>query len=299
MKKVILLVGVVLAFAGAVAAQTTTKVSKQIKVLPWLNTAVIDANDAAGGMHTYASWATLGTNLKTSQVQLGMLVTIEADKATYRLKSWAINTALPALGEWERVGDMVVVADISTRNGLIVTDNSKVSLAPGTTVVVKDNGKGVAESFIYAAGLFDANGDGTVKTDGTDDWYSASGTSAGSGYVFFEEAALGTSASTHATGWFKGAAASGAITIGTTARLSGMPTGVKFSLNAGANVPVVALPAAWANPTFYINDGTSTYQLLDCWVKSYQTIDGISYQLWVADTAFETAIPAGSTLIVQ
>ena len=299
MKKVILLVGVVLAFAGAVAAQTTTKVSKQIKVLPWLNTAVIDANDAAGGLHTYADWTALSSNLKTSQVQLGMLVTIESDKATYRLKSWLVNSALPTLGEWERVGDMVVVADITTRNGLIVTDNSKVSLAPGTTVIVKDNGKGATELFIYAAGLFDANGDGTVKTDGTDDWFAPNGSSAGSGYVFFEEAALGTTASAAANGWSKGASASGAIVIGTTPRLTGMPTGVKFSLTAGNNVPVVALPAAWANPTFYINDGTTTYQLLDCWTKTYQTIDGISYQLWVADTAFEVGITAGSKLIVQ
>ena len=298
MKKVILLVGFVLTLTGAAIAQTT-KVSKQIEVLPWLNTAVIDANQAAGGLHVYADWTTLGSTLKTAQVKVGMLVSITGDKATYRLKSWTTTTALPLLGEWERVSDMIVVADIAERNGLIVTDNSKVSLAPGTTVVVKDNGKVVAESFIYAAGLFDANGDGTVKTDGTDNWYSASGTNAGSGYVFFDEAAVGTTTSTASEGWFKGASASGTITVGTTARLSGMPSGVKFSLTPGSDVPVVALPAAWANPTFYVNDGTNTYQLLGCWVKSYQTIDGISYQLWVADTAFQTSIPVGSSLIVQ
>lgn len=309
MKKVILLAGITLALTVAVAAQT--KVSKQIKVLDWLNVAVVDGNQVEGGLHTYDKWATLNGGsgatvgvapLKLAQIKLGMLVTITSEtdaslNGTFRLKKWATNTALPLLGEWEHVGDLVIVADISTRDALIVTDGSKVSLAAGTTVVVKSNAIGVTESFIYAAGLFDANGDGLVKTDGTDNWYSPnSSTSANAGYVFISQGATPTATPvvdlTNGVGKTQLSSGSTAstpatIAVGTDARITTFPiTGVDFSLTVGDNVPVVALPATWNNPTFYLYDGTTSYQLTDCWVKSYQTIDNIKYQVWVVDNSF-------------
>lgn len=311
MKKVILLAGITLAFSVAVTAQT--KVSKQIKVLDWLNVAVVDGNQVEGGLHTYDTWASLNGStgftpgvspLKKAQIKIGMLVTITnelVDKnlnGTFRLKSWATNSALPLAGEWEHVGDLVIVDDITKRDALIVTDNSLVSLAPGTTVVVNSNSIGVPETFIYAAGLFDANGDGTVKTDGTDNWYSANSSTAGAGYIFVSQDAAPSATATVVltNGVSKAQVTAGAvstpgaiITTGTTpdGRITSFPAGgVDFTLTAGDNVPVVAMPAAWANPTFYINDGTNTYQLTDCWIKSYQTIDNNNYQVWAVDNAF-------------
>lgn len=300
MKRFTLMAGLVLALAVSVTAQTT-KVSKKIEVLPWLNSAVINANQAEGGLHSYVDWATLGTDLKLAQVKVGMLVTIGTDadanlKGTFRLKAWAIQTALPVAGEWEKVSDMVIVADLTARDALIVTDNTKVSLAPGTTVMVKDNGKGAPATFIYVAGLVDVNA--PTGIDAADLWYST--VSSGSdGYIFFELAAVGATSSGAANGWYKAATASGAITIGTTARLAGMPADAEFALTAGDNVPVVAIPAAWANPTFYLNDGTTTSQLLDCWVKTYQTIDGIQYQVWTADNTLLKGLPGSWKLFVR
>lgn len=302
MKKVILLASIALAFAVN-AQNSTTKVSKQIEVLPWLNAAVIDANQAAGGMHTYADWATLTTGLKLAQVKIGMLVTITGEtdvnlNGTFRLKSWATNTALPLGDEWVKVGDMVVVADLAARDALINASGAHAlhSLAPGTTVVVKANGIGVPESFIYAAGLFDANGDGSVTA--TDLWYSPSSNAASSGYVFIKNQAVGTTTVDQTNGW--NGTAVGAIVVGTDPRIKAMPTaGIEYSLSAGTTVPVIAIPAAWANPTFYINDGTNTYPLLDCWIKSYQTIDNITYQVWTADNAFLTAATGTLKLFVR
>lgn len=303
MKKITLLASAFLAFTIAVNAQNaTTKVSKQIEVLPWLNAAVIDANQAAGGMHTYADWATLTTDLKLAQVKVGMLVTITGEtdgnlNGTFRLSAWGTNTALPLGDEWVKVGDMVVVADLAARDALINATGTHTLqlLAPGTTVVVKANGIGVPESFIYAAGLFDANGDATV--DATDLWYSPSSNAASSGYIFIKDQAVGTTTVDLTSGYKAGAIAT--IAVGTDARLTAMPGDVEYTLAAGATVPVIAMPAAWVNPTFYINDATNTYPLLDCWIKSYQTIDNITYQVWTADNAFLTAATGTLKLFVR
>ena len=88
-----------------------------------------------------------------------MLVTITNEttdlnlNGTFRLKTWTTNTALPLADEWEKVGDLVVVATMNDRNQLINTAGTHTlhSLAPGTTVVVKANIIGVPETFIYAA----------------------------------------------------------------------------------------------------------------------------------------------------
>lgn len=275
----------------AVSAQTT-KVSKQISVLPWLNTAVIDANEAAGGLHTYADWTALSTSMKTAQVKIGMLITILADKATYRLKKWDTTTALPLKGEWERVGDMIVVDNITARNALIVTDNSKVSLAPGTTVIVKDNGSGLVQSFIYAASLFDANGDGTIDT--SDVWYSATST-AGMGYVLFDEVEPNTTAVTTTNGWDAGASTPGIGSVAAAVKYSSVPSGVAITLTTGTTkVPQIAVPAAWANPVFYIYDGTTASLLTDCWTKSKATVSGVVYQVWVPDFSFLKDISSGT-----
>jgi len=306
---VILLASITLAFSVAVTAQT--KVSKQIKVLDWLNVAVVDGNQVEGGLHTYDTWASLNGStgftpgvspLKKAQIKIGMLVTITSElidknlNGTFRLKSWATNGALPLAGEWEHVGDLVIVDNITKRDALIVADKSLVSLAPGTTVVVNSNSIGVPETFIYAAGLFDANGDGTVKTDGTDTWYSPSSNVAGAGYIFVSQDAVPSAiptvnlgngvAKAQVTTAGTAAATPGTIAVGD-ARITSLPTGgVDFALTAGGNVPVVAIPAAWTNPVFYIYDGTNTYQLTDCWIKSYQTIDANKYQVWAVDNAF-------------
>jgi len=285
MKKVILLAGITLALAVTVSAQT--KVSKQIKVLDWLNTAVVDGNQVEGGLHSYTSWATLGTSLKTAQIKVGMVVTItgEADRnlnGSFRLKTWATPAALPLLNEWEHVGDLIVVADIATRDALLATATAgtTTSLAPGTTVVVQANAAAIPEVFIYAAGLFDANGDGTidpvVTAAGTDLWYSLTG-NANAGYVFVSQAALGSNTVSLTNGVDKEVvtAAAGAVSapvamvVGATGntRITSFPIGgVNFALTNDATVPVVAIPATWNNPTFYVNDGTTTFQLTDCWI---------------------------------
>jgi len=281
MKKVVLIVGIVLAFTGAVTAQTTTKVSKQIKMLPWLNTAVIDANDAAGGLHTYADWTTLSSNLKTSEIQIGMLVSITADKATYRLKSWTTTTALPLYAEWERVGDAVVVADIAARDALLAGTSAGV-LSIGTTVIVKDNGSGLVQSYIYTGGGYDFNGDGVTNT--ADNWYSVTNT-AGSGFIYFDQVAPSTTAVTSTKGW-DGDGASASLTA-TSKKLTSIPATTQFALTlGGTTVPQIAVPAAWPNPVFYLNDGTNTTLLTDLWVKSSVTLNGITYQVWVADWSF-------------
>jgi hypothetical protein len=144
----------------------------------------------------------------------------------------------------------------------------------------------------------DVTGDGSITS--ADKWYSANGATANrDGYIFFELGSVAATTVATANGWYKDATASGAITVGTTARLSGMPTGVKFTLAAGSNAPIVGLPASWSNPVFYIKDGANTYQLNDCWLKTYQTIDGISYQVWAADNAMLTNASAGLELLVR
>jgi len=318
MKKVILLAGITLALAVTVSAQT--KVSKQIKVLDWLNTAVVDGNQVEGGLHSYVTWADLGTKLKTAHIKVGMVVTItgETDRnlnGSFRLKTWAVNAALPTLAEWEHVGDLIVVPTIEDRNALI--DATKVSLSPGTTVVVQANAAAIPEAYIYAAGLFDANGDGTidpvVTSAGTDLWYSLTG-NANAGYVFVSQAALASNTVDLTKGVDKAtavaagtsAAAPIAISVGAVAntRITSFPIGgVDFTLTNDATVPVVAIPATWNNPTFYVKDATTvpatTFQLTDCWVKSYQTIDGIKYQVWAVDNSFLNGSTDALTLQIR
>lgn len=315
MKKIILLAGITLALAVTISAQT--KVSKQIKVLDWLNTAVVDGNQVEGGLHSYTNWATLGTSLKTAQVKVGMVVTItgEVDRnlnGSFRLKTWAIPGALPLLNEWERVGDLLVVPTVADRDALLATAiaGTSTSLAPGTTVVVQANAA-IPEAFIYAAGLFDVNGDGTVATDGTDDWYSLTGTgTANAGYIFVSQAALASNTVSLTNGVSEEVvtAAAGAATVpvamvvgaaGNT-RITSFPIGgVDFALTNDATVPVVAIPATWNNPTFFVYDGITTFQLTDCWLKSYQTIDNVKYQVWTVDNAFLTAATGTLTLQIR
>lgn len=304
MKKFTLLAGLLLAMVVTATAQSaSTKVSKTIKVFDWLNAAVVDGNQVEGGLHSYVNWAEVTTGasakLKIAQVKIGMVITltdIAGDKsikpASYRLKTWTTPTALPTVKEWERIGDMIVVADIAARD-LLITGPANASLATGTTVMVKSNAMSIPELFVYVNGLVDVNGDGSLTA--TDLWYSLSSTSTtSSGYILFDNQPVGTTPASisASSGFYDGITAAGAVTIGTSKRFTAMPTtlALEYDLVAGIttlnNVPIVALPAAWASPSFYVSDGTGLFQLQDCWIKTYLTIDNTKYQVWTADNAF-------------
>lgn len=297
MKKNTFLAVVLMALVVTVTAQT--KVSKKIQVLPWLDQAVIDANQAKGGFHEYATWAVLATDLKLSQVEVGMHVYIAADKADYRLKAWATPAALPIVAEWERVGDAIVVADMAARdaldNGTASVANSLRNLSTGTKVLVKANAKGVPEMFIYVNGLVDVNGD--ANTDGLDKWLSLGGAS-GAGYLLYGLGAVSAVDVPSATNGWDGAAI-GTIS-GSTPRYSGIPaSGISITLAAGTTVPVIAIPATWPAPVIYIKTGGVMTLLSDCWLKSHATHDAIDYQVWAGDNAFLTGLTGTYTLEIR
>ncbi len=315
MKKITLLIGILVFLITGANAQTT-KVSKKIEVLSWINEAVVDGNQVEGGLHSYASWTELNSNLQKAQVKKGMLVTITGESATYRLKSWSDTDNLPNKNEWERVGDVVIVKDIDMRDSLLSSSTDTTALSTGTVVLVKSNDLSVPEAFIYVE---DMDGDGTANEDEDDSWFSFSGSSnAGSsnGYVYFTSYAvsnaytddISSSSVSFTNGYYSGATTSAAVSGQT--KLSAMPsigadgtgTQVSFDLSSwtSGNVPVVAIPATWNAPSFYIYNGTNYYQLQDCWVMRKRTIDDISYQVWIADNDFITGASSSTlNLIVR
>ena len=302
-----LLAGLVLFIVAGANAQTT-KVSKKIEVLSWLNEAVVNGNQVYGGLHSYQSWTDVLTgtpSLQINQVQLGMFISILDDNATYRLKEWDDNTALPLKSEWERVGDVVVVADMTARTALLTAGSA--SLAVGTVVVVKSNALAVPEAFIYVE---DMDGNGTPNENDTDSWYSFSGAGTSNGYIYFVQVAVAdpyasdlSSLATSLVGGYINngsdeATAQATITAATDAKLSSLVPVTISLANSSTNV-VIAIPKAWTKPNFYLNDGTSTYSLNDCWVNNTITKDGIDYQLWVADNQFTASASATLSLIVR
>jgi hypothetical protein len=301
MKRFILMAVVLIAIAVTVTAQT--QVSKKIQVLPWLDQAVIDANQAKGGLHHYATWAVLATDLKKAQVEIGMHVYIAgpvADAGDYRLKAWATPAALPLITEWERVGDAIVVADIAARDalddGTLTTASTLRAISTGTKVLVKANAKGVPEMFIYVNGLVDV--DGAAGLTPADKWLSLSGAS-GSGYVFYGLGAVNATDAVNETNGWNGTTV-GAIVVGTTARYSGIPAaGITISLAAGTTVPVIAVPATWPAPVIYLKTGSVMSLLSDCWLKSHATHDGMDYQIWAGDNAFLTGLTGTYTLEIR
>ena len=81
---------------------------KTISVPSWLNKAIVKGNQIYGGHHIYADWTAYTSEMKTSRVKLGMLMTIlDSDGSgtvqTYYLKNWAATTAVPLQGEWEKM----------------------------------------------------------------------------------------------------------------------------------------------------------------------------------------------------
>ena len=331
MKKFTLLAGLFLAMVVTVTAQSTaTKVSKEIKVFDWLNAAVVDGNQVEGGLHSYASWAEVSgatAKLKIAQVKLGMVVIIAdgSRSISYRLKAWTTKTALPLISEWERVGDVISVTTTAARDALLTTTGSAVgtaavqgTLAVGTMVFVTGSNGSAPDMYIYVGGLIDANGDGTVKpvtaTELTDAWYSLSGASAASGYVYVEVQDFTTSAPTvpgtsTANAYTYDSPATLVIPASTNKKFTQvtLPVG-GFSYDLVANlagltttkVPVVYLPAAWGKPSFYIYDGTNYFQLQDCWVKNFVTMtDGAKYQVWTADNNFAFGATGTLNLVIR
>lgn len=100
MKKQLLL-AVLIGFAGLSLTAQDTKVSKTIKVLDFLDKAVIDANQAKGGMHTVAD-AAARKGIKSSRVTVGMLVSQTDNKTLWRLISG--NGSSDA--HWEQIGTL-------------------------------------------------------------------------------------------------------------------------------------------------------------------------------------------------
>jgi|GEM_PF-2022157 len=343
MKKFTLLVGLV-AFLIGVATAQTTKVSKQIEMMSWLNKAVVDGNQVEGGLHTYANWNEVALNaaadnsssikLKTAQVQLGMLITLTgaADAGTYRLKSWTgynadpASATLPLKSEWERIGDVVVVADIAARDELIDSDPAATdldyALSVGTVVLVGDNGTGIPGAYIYVGGTIDVNGDGSATA--TDLWFNLSSSSTDAGYICYLDYTPVTSvytdaltatvtSSTLTSGYFATSNTDatpvfGTITHGTSVKFTSKPVisaagsnEITFDLttitHVSGHLPLVAMPKSWGKPSFYIQTGTGTSDyspLQDCWVSREVTIDNVVYQVWIADNDFVEG--AGTTL---
>lgn len=320
MKRFTLIVGLaIFAFVGA-NAQTTTKVSKQIEMLEWLNKAVVDGNQVGGGLHSYANWTEVLTGgtakLKTAEVKLGMLITLTdaADAGTYRLRAWATPAALPLKTEWERVGDVVVVADIAARNALI-TGGDDYSLAIGTVVLVRSNTLAVPQAFIYVENM---DGDANINEDEADSWFTFGDNGASNGYIYFlaytplaSVYSDDISAIAFSKGYYDNAGTPTLSTVDLTSadtKFSSLPyvttnpNIISFDLVTGwtaGNVPAIALPATWAKPSFYIYDGTNYSPLLDCWVSGKKTIDGVDYQVWVADNAFADGATGTLNLIVR
>ncbi len=287
MKKVYFVASLFLVFSVAGFAQTT-KVSKKIEVFSWLDAAVAASNQVEGGLHSYTGWADMTSSLKLAQVQVGMMVTLtdiagdgSVRPATYRLASWTTTTALPLQSEWERVGDMIVVADTTALNNLVdPNDNGLEKMAIGTMVMVRSNANSIPETFVYVEDL-----DGDGDTNEKDYWFSFSGSDAASfGYVYLTTVTTGLSGASD--GYYAGATTSGAIT--TQGKLSEIPTGTAITYDISslaAELPVIALPKAWEKPNFYITTDDGTFQLNDCWEVTYDTKDDIDYQVWSCDVA--------------
>ncbi len=109
---------IVLASLNPLAAQEKLS-DKPLAVPAWLNKAIVRANQVHGGHHVYADWTAYASELKTSRVKLGMLVTIlnsdgSGTVQTYNLKTWATTTALPLQSEWEKVKN--TLAEILEQN---------------------------------------------------------------------------------------------------------------------------------------------------------------------------------------
>lgn len=99
-------------------AQTETRVTKTIKMLDFLNKAVIDANQAKGGLHTVADFGELA-NIKTSRLADGMLAVTADNGKVFRYNlagtAWVelgimevLNTAVNATKDYN-VGDVVLI----------------------------------------------------------------------------------------------------------------------------------------------------------------------------------------------
>ena len=290
MKKIttILMCVMLVTTAFVVSAQNNeTKVSQQIKVLDWLNEAVVDGNQVEGGLHVYANWAEVGTNLKQAQQKKGMLVTVIDPKgdgngttATFRLTS--APQASVGESDFEILG-ATIVANETARDAL--------TGYAGRIVGVISN---------------DANTKAVYMYIGTE-WIEVGGSgSASNGLILVgQNASPATLNATALTNGFDSNLAvpgeAEGVAFGTNELTEFIE--VKFQIIAG-ELPYVAFPESWNKPTFYITDETNEFPLTDCWtVKHNHTFPGssVKYQIWYASSNFTTGLPALETwsLIVR
>lgn len=277
------LVGIVLiaSVSSASAQDLETRVSKKLKAFDWLNVAVVDGNQVEGGLHVYADYATLLTDLKVAQVKVGMMVVLNGSNGalsagTYRLDAWATTTALPLSTEWKRT-DNVVVANIAARDALS-------GLATGTIVAVNDDGTGEKAAYFY---------------DGTDFISLGGGGTTGGGFI-----AVGQGAIAYTSGFdgddlnFNNADVGVIDTSDPTKKISTFQS-FEFELTNNSSLPFIAYPKAWNKPSFYINVNGTVYPLTDCWTVTYAIVQNVEYQQWQADVAFADGSTLPLKLIVR
>ncbi len=278
---------VLVAVGSMVSAQKAeTKVTKQIKAFSWLDVAVVDGNQVEGGLHVYEDITDLTSYLKPAQTSIGMMVSIvkgdpTMTAGTYRLSAWEVGNAAPLVGEWERVAETILVADIAARDAYVVADNSKALLAEGTMVVVTAGATGFVETYVYKGG-----------TDNKTCWLSLSDAS-GAGFIAYGQGTVSYSA--------KGVDNSGPVDGLDITDLSKVITKMEeviAPLEAGSGLFFISFPDAWNKPTFYVNDGNEEFPLNDCWTVKRVKKGNVWYQEWTSNLDFFPEEASGNTLSV-
>lgn len=120
-KNLSLLSTLVLALVITVGANAqTNKVTKPLEMLPFLNKAIVDANQAKGGLHVVAD-AAARKAIKSSRLVNGMLVSQLDTKTIYRL----VDATKPNLdASWEAIGTMdVYVSGATYSTGDVVLED--------------------------------------------------------------------------------------------------------------------------------------------------------------------------------
>lgn len=288
-----ILIGVILSIIAFTGNAQETKVSQKITLLDWLDAAVADGNQVEGGLHVYQDWARVGSDLKTNQQKVGMLVlVIDADgagkTALFRLNATGANRAKK---DFTRVDNMLV-ASMAARDALL-TDPAEAKLKVGTIVSVEADDAGEMASFLYT-GL-----------GGDKNWIAlAGGGSGGSGGGFIALGQAGgvakpeagvnytngydiSSIDAMAPDFLKNGKINAGLDMTDAATKLKTFIPFEFALNNGDGKPYISYPKAWNKPSFFITiDGSPEYPLTDCWTVTYDTKQGVEYQEWEASHDF-------------
>ncbi|PXY01667.1 hypothetical protein DF185_09370 [Marinifilum breve] len=275
MKKTFLLLISFVAVFGAVNAQN--KITKKLEMSDWVNEAVVDANDVAGGVHTYANWTDLNAENKYKKFRGGMIISVAGD--LYKLAGTATNVTAAnkdaiAGGQWTYIGPMKTVASTAARLALVPGsgDTDTPMLAAGTVVRV-ETADG-ATNYVFngtSTGKYDA---GDTTDELKEVYWSNLSSPEVEGYIY-TSGALAAKASS----------------------ISDLTKGEKNTKIPATEITLtdekfvaVAFPKAWGTPSIKIAIGTKMYNLDDCWTVSHETHEGVEYVIWASDVKIKKEV---------